>query len=100
MASVLGWFVYGLGASIAPGIFGDDAVQRGRGKVRVGTEEDFRADEKKFAADERRIEASLRRGGERRRERRGAKVAVTAHSTTPDSREELETEELEKSTPR
>ncbi len=56
------WFAYGIGSSVGRLLFdGDRAQPRGGrdGAVRVGTEADFREDEKRFEEDEKRIEGQI-----------------------------------------
>lgn len=56
------WFRYGLGASVGAALVGEKLSERGASgaappPVRLGTEADFLADEKRFEADEKRLAA-------------------------------------------
>jgi hypothetical protein len=63
MASILrNWFSFGLGASVGAALVRERASERVAGStapsaVRIGTEADFLADEKRFDADEKRLAA-------------------------------------------
>lgn len=61
MSNLFGrWIGYGIGSAVGRAIFGEDSgssAQPSHGRDRVGTEADFRADEKRFAEDQKRLDA-------------------------------------------